>query len=118
LEGDYIPDTARNFIRKTQSGIYFLITDYLTCEDFGWDWGPAFVPAGIWQNISVITAKSVHITEIVPKVHHNDSLFSYFIEALVCFTVLDQADYTLSITIGVANTPFSSPHTELIKIDS
>jgi beta-mannosidase len=99
--GDYIPDTARNFIRKTQS-------------DFGWDWGPAFVPAGIWQNISVITAKSVHITEIVPKVHHNDSLFSYFIEALVCFTVLDQADYTLSITIGVANTPFSSPHTETV----
>lgn len=36
--GDYFNDSMRNFVRKTQS-------------DFGWDWGPAFVPAGIWQNI-------------------------------------------------------------------
>ena len=35
---NYIPNAARNFVRKAQS-------------DFGWDWGPAFVPAGIWQNI-------------------------------------------------------------------
>ena len=36
--GKYFNDSMRNFVRKTQS-------------DFGWDWGPAFVPAGIWQNI-------------------------------------------------------------------
>ena len=36
--GNYFNDSMRNFVRKTQS-------------DFGWDWGPAFVPAGIWQNI-------------------------------------------------------------------
>ena len=35
---NYISNAARNFVRKAQS-------------DFGWDWGPAFVPAGIWQNI-------------------------------------------------------------------
>ncbi|KAF1956194.1 putative beta-mannosidase [Byssothecium circinans] len=31
----------REFIRKEQS-------------DFGWDWGPAFAPAGIWQPASVV----------------------------------------------------------------
>lgn len=33
--------THRQFIRKEQS-------------DFGWDWGPAFAPAGIWQKAWVI----------------------------------------------------------------
>ncbi|KAI1102051.1 glycoside hydrolase family 2 protein [Jackrogersella minutella] len=33
--------THRQFIRKEQS-------------DFGWDWGPAFAPAGIWQKAWII----------------------------------------------------------------
>lgn len=35
----------RQFIRKEQS-------------DFGWDWGPAFAPAGIWQPAYVIQLSS------------------------------------------------------------
>jgi hypothetical protein len=23
-------------------------------SDFGWDWGPAFLPIGIWQNIRCV----------------------------------------------------------------
>eukprot|EP00118_Oscarella_pearsei_P012782 m.96584 g.96584 ORF g.96584 m.96584 type:complete len:146 (+) comp36913_c0_seq6:300-737(+) len=33
-------NAKRNFIRECQS-------------DFGWDWGPALVPIGIWKNIRV-----------------------------------------------------------------
>ena len=36
----------RQFIRKEQS-------------DFGWDWGPAFAPAGIWQPAYIIQLSSV-----------------------------------------------------------
>lgn len=39
----------RQFIRKEQS-------------DFGWDWGPAFAPAGIWQPAYVIQQKSVNVS--------------------------------------------------------
>ena len=38
VDGNFFNYSVRNFVRKAQS-------------DFGWDWGPAFVPAGIWQNI-------------------------------------------------------------------
>src|ERR1700722_14805520 len=38
----------RQFIRKEQS-------------DFGWDWGPAFAPAGPWQPAYVIQLRAVDI---------------------------------------------------------
>ena len=54
--GLYFPIGNKNFIRKAQSGLcstlltVFVI--YHVCGvDFGWDWGPAFLPVGIWRDI-------------------------------------------------------------------
>lgn len=57
---DYgIPDTHRAFIRKTQS-------------DFGWDWGPVFVPCGIYKDIKIITVDDAFVTYVVPNIHENE----------------------------------------------
>ncbi|XP_011405906.1 PREDICTED: beta-mannosidase-like [Amphimedon queenslandica] len=92
--GRYFSGAARNFIRKTQS-------------DFGWDWGPAFVPAGIWKNISYVTASDVYVTEIVPKPHCNETDETYYMEALVCYIQLVEGQYSMQTSIAVDNTPFS-----------
>ncbi|KAH7632782.1 hypothetical protein B0T09DRAFT_394992 [Sordaria sp. MPI-SDFR-AT-0083] len=41
----------RHFVRKEQS-------------DFGWDWGPAFMPTGVWQKAWVVQlqkAEEIHV---------------------------------------------------------
>jgi beta-mannosidase len=45
----------RAFIRKQQS-------------DFGWDWGPAFAPAGIWRPVRLIQFGAVMLTNVLPTV--------------------------------------------------
>lgn len=56
---DYgIPDTHRAFIRKTQS-------------DFGWDWGPVFVPCGIYKDIEIISINDGYIEYVVPNMHED-----------------------------------------------
>ncbi|XP_048589787.1 beta-mannosidase isoform X2 [Nematostella vectensis] len=42
----------RNFIRKEQSS-------------FSWDWGPAFIPQGIWRNISLQAFNSAKIRNVM-----------------------------------------------------
>ena len=44
-------DAHRAFIRKTQS-------------DFGWDWGPSFVPVGIHRDIQIVTFTDAYIRDI------------------------------------------------------
>ena len=45
---------------------------YFPLTDFGWDWGPAFVPAGIWQNIRydtmVVNMKPHSLSHIIVMV--------------------------------------------------
>lgn len=55
----YFADTNRNFVRKAQS-------------DFGWDWGPAFAPVGIWKDVSMVGFSGSVITEFVPIVYWNE----------------------------------------------
>lgn len=53
----------RQFVRKEQN-------------DFGWDWGPAFVPAGIWQPAFLIqlNRKEVHIRNTLVDIYRQDQL--------------------------------------------
>lgn len=53
----FIPQhlASRAFIRKQQS-------------DFGWDWGPALAPAGIWRPVRLVQFKDVLLTNVVPSV--------------------------------------------------
>ncbi|XP_064391180.1 beta-mannosidase-like isoform X2 [Halichondria panicea] len=70
--GQYFNYSSRNFVRKTQS-------------DFGWDWGPAFVPSGITGNISVIVTSGVYVTRITPKTFFSDGL--YGVNVTICTMV-------------------------------
>ncbi len=45
----------RNYIRKEQ------------CS-FSWDWGPCFIPQGIWQPIYIVAFTSPILTAVVPQV--------------------------------------------------
>lgn len=40
---------------------------------------------------SIIVVKSVYVSEIVPKPYYNKTIDSYLVEALVCFTPLDES---------------------------
>lgn len=44
IQGVFFNKSQRGFARKTQS-------------DFGWDWGPGFVPCGIWGNVRSVTGR-------------------------------------------------------------
>ena len=74
--GLYFNHSLRQFVRKTQS-------------DFGWDWGPAFVPAGIWQNISVVTFNTAYVTYVIPKTYFDGE--SYFLTVTVCVDLPGQS---------------------------
>jgi beta-mannosidase len=68
--GTYIAGGARNFIRKAQS-------------DFGWDWGPAFVPAGIWRNMEVVAFDIGLITRVSPRVLDLGNSF-FYVNITIC----------------------------------
>ncbi|KAI1472898.1 glycoside hydrolase family 2 protein [Daldinia caldariorum] len=53
----------RQFIRKEQS-------------DFGWDWGPAFAPAGVWQKAWVVQLQDeeVHVRNSVLDIYREGQL--------------------------------------------
>lgn len=53
----------RQFVRKEQS-------------DFGWDWGPAFAPAGIWQPAWVVQLprREVHVKNTLLDIHREGQL--------------------------------------------
>ncbi|KAI0753266.1 glycoside hydrolase [Daedaleopsis nitida] len=54
--GDFEFPGVRQFIRKTQS-------------DFGWDWGPAFVPSGIFKPAYLVTLSSNTTGDSAPASH-------------------------------------------------
>ncbi|KAI6651994.1 Beta-mannosidase [Oopsacas minuta] len=56
----YFEGTNRNFVRKAQS-------------DFGWDWGPAFAPVGIWKDVYMVGFDEFMISNFVPIVYWNDT---------------------------------------------
>ncbi|KAI0010761.1 glycoside hydrolase family 2 protein [Xylariaceae sp. FL0662B] len=55
--------THRQFIRKEQS-------------DFGWDWGPGFAPAGIWQKAWVVQLREdeLHVRNVLLDLYREGQL--------------------------------------------
>ncbi|KAG2394087.1 hypothetical protein C9374_003851 [Naegleria lovaniensis] len=55
-------EVFRNFIRKTQSS-------------FSWDWGPCFVPTGIWKNVNLITiSNAFNLKDILVEIFPTSDL--------------------------------------------
>ncbi|KAI1662218.1 glycoside hydrolase family 2 protein [Daldinia decipiens] len=75
----------RQFIRKEQS-------------DFGWDWGPAFAPAGVWQKAWVVQLQK-------EEVHVRNSIFDLYREGQLNLLPPDQnANWVLNASIDVIGT--------------
>ena len=109
----YFNFSSRNFVRKVAS-------------DFGWDWGPAFLPIGIWQNIrwinsyllaynyhssvvlfsSIVTFTEAYVSYVTPKTHYDPFTKTYSVTVTVCLiipkpTTIDVAIATELADIGV-----------------
>ena len=69
----YFKNTNRNFVRKAQS-------------DFGWDWGPAFVPVGLWKSVSIISFSDFIISNFVPIVYWNETENAFEIQMSIYIT--------------------------------
>ena len=67
----YFANTNRNFVRKAQS-------------DFGWDWGPAFAPVGIWKGVSLISFDEFVVSDFIPIVSWNETTNHFEIKLTVC----------------------------------
>ncbi|KAI0113164.1 glycoside hydrolase family 2 protein [Daldinia grandis] len=75
----------RQFIRKEQS-------------DFGWDWGPAFAPAGIWQKAWIVQLQK-------EKVHVRNSIFDIYREGQLNLLPPDQnANWVLNASLDIVGT--------------
>lgn len=87
--GKYYPVGNRNFIRKAQS-------------DFGWDWGPAFVPVGIWRDISLVIfeAELGLVTDVVPQTYLHDNN-NFMISTLLCAQLAIDDPVTMDTSITV-----------------
>ncbi|RPD82731.1 glycoside hydrolase [Lentinus tigrinus ALCF2SS1-7] len=99
LTGDFEYPGVRQYIRKTQS-------------DFGWDWGPAFVPSGIFKPAYLVTLTSNATNVTAPASHPLlASTGSVFIEesSLEIFRVgqtsiiraNQSADWLVNVTLAV-----------------
>ena len=60
-------------------------------SDFGWDWGPAFVPAGIWHYIGLVAFDVGLVTSVSPRVSYDDTLGVFSIDIMICGTVPDKS---------------------------
>lgn len=90
----YFNDSFRNFVRKSQS-------------DFGWDWGPAFLPIGIWKNLGLIGFNEAILKEFMPIVYWNETINIFQVElTTVLHSLTSRTD--LSITVSVASSAITS----------
>lgn len=82
----------RPFVRKQQS-------------DFGWDWGPAFAPAGIWQNAWVVQLGQKPEGQGEGEVAVRNSLFDVYRVGQLPNLPPDQgADWVLNASVDVLGT--------------
>ena len=63
---------------------FHLFTSSFVILDFGWDWGPAFVPAGIWRNIGLVAFDVGLVTSVTPRVSYASDLHVFTIDILIC----------------------------------
>ena len=76
--------TASNFIRK------------MACN-FGWDWGPQLVTAGIWKAVRLESWSAARLAEVRPQITVDGSTGTVHIEAL---TEATDAAAPLSLTVA------------------
>lgn len=77
----------RHFVRKEQS-------------DFGWDWGPAFMPTGVWQKAWV-----VQLEQQQNEIHVRNSLLDIYREEQLPNLPPDQEkDWVLKVGLDVEGT--------------
>ncbi|KAH9932621.1 glycoside hydrolase superfamily [Fomitopsis serialis] len=92
LTPDFEYSGFRQYLRKTQS-------------DFGWDWGPAFVPAGIFRPAYLVTLTEVPTFETstgTPADYHCS-------RGQVAYSTPNQAaDWVVNVTLGVRSLGLSS----------
>ena len=63
--------------------------------DFGWDWGPAFGPVGIWRSIALVGFNTGLVSDVVPQVVYSRSGDSFTVSTLVCAQVPDKGNFQL-----------------------
>jgi len=71
----------RNFIRKEQ------------CT-FSWDWGPCFIPEGIWQPIGIMAVNQGFITYVAPQI--------FGINGTGAFNVMVDTDFEAAINESIS----------------
>eukprot|EP01129_Flabellula_baltica_P008646 TRINITY_DN3459_c0_g1_i1.p1 TRINITY_DN3459_c0_g1~~TRINITY_DN3459_c0_g1_i1.p1 ORF type:complete len:875 (-),score=163.30 TRINITY_DN3459_c0_g1_i1:26-2650(-) len=77
---------GRNFIRKEQSS-------------FGWDWGPSFIPQGIWQPIRIVGYTGSYIDSTAIKITGDESTNIWTISANVNFFGTKQVSGKLTLSL-------------------
>jgi beta-mannosidase len=91
----------RQFMRKEQS-------------DFGWDWGPAFAPAGIWQPAYVVQLPA-------SEVHVRNTLLDIYRQGQLNNLPPDQsAPWVVNASLDLIGLPPSDPkvHLEIMDINN
>ncbi|PFH55869.1 hypothetical protein XA68_17481 [Ophiocordyceps unilateralis] len=91
LDGRFV-FADRQFLRKQQS-------------DFGWDWGPAFAPAGIWQDAWIVQLPH-HVAVAVPAA----SLDIYRLGQLNNLPPNQGADWLLNCSLDLVGSVPASAH--------
>lgn len=81
--------THRNFVRKIAS-------------DFGWDWGPAFVPSGIMQFEVVSRHVATLDTVTVNQRHNNNNSVTLLVNAHVDAVLAGNVQLTSGVSQGVS----------------
>ncbi|KAM5539879.1 hypothetical protein V8D89_006382 [Ganoderma adspersum] len=120
--GDFEYAGVRQYIRKTQS-------------DFGWDWGPAFVPSGVFKPAYLVTLSSETSTKATAPASHPflASTGSVFLEETsleiskvgqTSITLADQsAEWVVNVTLAIrsvvsARSPTISVSIPELKVSS
>lgn len=81
---------GRQYIRKEQS-------------DFGWDWGPAFAPMGIWRPVNMVQlppSESVHVTNAMVDIYRQGQLNDLIPDQTKPWVLNISIDYIGSIPSG------------------
>ena len=60
--------------------------------DFGWDWGPAFGPVGIWRSIGLVFFNTALVTDVVPQVTYSRRGDSFSVSTFICVQVPDEGN--------------------------
>jgi len=84
---------GRNFVRKVQSS-------------FAWNWGPSFIPQGIWQSIRLVGVSSLFVSSAATVVYpgtENDWIVRVSLELLLAPSSKG-IDGTFSVSIDGINT--------------